>query len=177
MKRLMILNEEGTLLLSDVLNQRILRELVLAPHSTTELSRRLGIPPVKVWRRVSKLLDARVVEQSKVDHVGNLEKKVYRATALKYLPNEFLQFEPRNRSLKEAFRLYAEIQQEIMKDIGVSNELPESASMDPIDYGVYADLKGFCRTMLSPRMQAKILRLDKQLAECREFEDIPLTIS
>jgi len=173
----MILDENGTLLLSDVLNQRIVRELALSPYSTTELSRKLAIPPVKAWRRVSKLLAARIIEQDKLEHVGNLEKRVYRATALKYLPQEFLHFEPKSKSLKEAHNSYVEIQQEIMKDIAVSNEIPRSSSMDPIDYSVYADLKGFCRTMLSSRTQAKIQRLEKQLADCKEFEVLPQIVS
>jgi DNA-binding Lrp family transcriptional regulator len=177
MKRLMILDQRGSLLLSDLLNQRIVRELALSPYSTTELSRKLGMPPVKVWRRVSQLLEARVIEQCKLEHVGNLEKKVYRAAALKYVPHEFLNFEPRSKSLREAYKSYLEIQREIMKDIEVSNEIPQSASMNPIDYGVYADLKGFCRIMQSPRTQAKIQRLDKQLAECNEFETIPQVVS
>lgn len=177
MNRLMILDENGLSLLSDFLNQRIVRELVLSPYSTTELSRKLRMPPVKVWRRVSKLLEARIIEQEKLEHIGNLEKKVYRATALKYVPHEFLHFEPKSKSLKEAYKSYVEIQQEIMKDIAVSNEIPLSASMDPIDYGVYADLKGFCRIMLSSLTQAKIQRLDKQLTDCKDFEIISETVS
>ncbi len=177
MKRLMILDEKGALLLSDVLNQRIIRELVLSPYSTTELSRKLGMPPVKVWRRISKLLGARIIEQGKLEHVGNLEKKIYRAAALRYVPREFLHFEPKSKSLKVAYNSYIEIQQESLKEIAVTNEIPQSASTDPIDYGVYADLKGFCRIMLSSRTQAKIQRLDKQLAECKEFETLPQTVS
>src|SRR5271166_1932299 len=169
------MDEKGSILLSDVLNQRIIRELVLSPYSTTELSRKLGVPPVKMWRRVSKLLEARLIEQTELEYIGNLEKKVYRATAMKFLPREFLHFEPKSKSLKEAFKLYAEIQQEFMRDISVSNEIPKS--MEPIEYGVYADLKGFCQSVLNPRIQAKIQRLEKQLSECREFEPLPQTVS
>ncbi|MGI0091911.1 MAG: hypothetical protein ACREBS_09395 [Nitrososphaerales archaeon] len=177
MKRLMMLDQKGSLLLSDALNQRILRELVLSPYSTTELSRKLGMPQVKIWRRVSKLLEAQVIKQCKLDHIGNLEKKVYRATAMKYLPVQFLDFEPKSKSLKEAYKTYVEIQQEIMKDIAVSNDIPESEKMDPIDYGVYADLKSFCRILLSPRTRTKIQRLQKQLADCEELEILPQTVS
>lgn len=166
----MVLDQKGTLLLSDILNQCIIRELVISPYSSTELSRKLRMPAVKMWRRLSKLLAAKVIEQIKVDHVGNLEKKVYRATALRYIPQDLLHFEPKNKSLQEAFRSYAAIQQESMKDLAVSNEIPESSSIDPIDYGVYSDLRGFCRVMLAPQTQAMIQRLDKQLADCKEFE-------
>lgn len=173
MKRVMILDQKGSLLLSDHLNQRIVRELVLFPCSTSELSRKLGMPPVKMWRRVSKLLEAGILEHSKVDHIGNLEKKTYRATALKYVPVSYLDFEPKNKGLKEAFKSYQEIQRENMRDLSTSNEIPESASIDPVDYGVYADLKSFCRIMLNPKIQSIIKRLDKQLADCKELE-IPL---
>lgn len=166
-----MLDQRGSFLLSDTLNQRIVRELVVCPYSTTELSRKVGISPVKVWRRVSKLLDVGILEQSKVDHVGNLEKKVYRATALKYIPTSFLDFEPKDRKLKEAYRSYLEIQRENMKDLSTSNEIPSLSPIDPIDYGVYADLKTFCRTMLNPRIQSILKRLEKQLADCKEFED------
>jgi DNA-binding Lrp family transcriptional regulator len=153
-----------------MLNQRIVRELVLFPYSTTELSRKLGMQPVKVWRRVSKLLEAGILEQSKVDHVGNLEKKVYCAAALKYVPMGFLDFQPKNKDLREAFKSYSEIQREIMKDLASANDIPLLASLDPIDYSVYADLKNFCRIMLSPKSQAILKRLEKQLEDCKEFE-------
>jgi len=172
MKRLMILDEPGTTLLSDTLNQRIVRELVLSPYSSTELSRKLRVPPVKMWRRMSKLLQAKVIEQTSTDYVGNLEKKIYRAAALRYLPQYFLQFEPKHKSLREAYKSYAEIQQEIMRDIATSNELPDTGLISPVDYGVYADLRGYCRTMLNPRIQAKIQRLEKLLSNCKEFEDV-----
>ncbi len=172
MKRVMILGQIGTSLLSDTLNQRIVRELVLYAYSTTELSRKLRMSPVKVWRRVSKLLEAGILEQSKVDYIGNLEKKIYRASALRYIPVSFLDFEPKNKDLREAYKSYLEIQKESMKDLAASNEIPPSLSMDPIDYGVYAELKTFCRVMLGPKTQAILKRLDRQLADCKEF-DLP----
>ena len=177
MKRLVILDEKGSLLLSDALNQRIVRELALSSYSTTELSRKLGIPPVKMWRRMSKLLEARVIEQCKLDHVGNLEKKIYRATALRYVPLQFLNFVPKSKSLKEAYKSYQEIQAEFMKAIALSNEIPESAATDQIDCGVYADLKDYCRILLSPLTQARLRRLDKLLADCKEFEILIQTVS
>ncbi|MHB8566961.1 MAG: hypothetical protein ACYC7D_12260 [Nitrososphaerales archaeon] len=177
MKRLVILDERGSLLLSDALNQRIIRQLVLSPFSTTELSRKLGISPVKTWRRVSKLLEARLIELCKVDHVGNLEKKLYRASAIRYVPLEFLHFEPKSKPLKEAYKSYLEIQQEGMKNILGSNEIPQSAVVDPIDYGVYADLKDYCRVLRNPRTQAILRHLDRQLSECKEFETLVQTAS
>jgi DNA-binding Lrp family transcriptional regulator len=177
MKRVMVLDQKGSFLISDILNQRIVRELVVSPLSTTELSRKLRMSPVKVWRRVSKLVDAGILEQFKVEYVGNLEKKVYRATALKFVPIGFLEFEPKNKNLKEAFKTYGELQRENMKDLADSNEIPQSAAMDPIDYGVYADLRTFCRIMLSERTHAILKRLEKQLTECKEFDSLDQTVS
>jgi DNA-binding Lrp family transcriptional regulator len=176
MKRLMSLDQNGTMLLSDILNQRIVRELVLSSYSTSELSRTLGLPQVKVWRRVSKLLEAKLIQPAKIDHVGNLEKKLYRASALKYVPQDFIQFEPKSKSLKEAFKTYMEIQKEFMGDNALPNEIPELVGVNPVDYGVYADLKGYCRILLNPRIRGKMDRLEKQLADCKEFEILPQLI-
>lgn len=165
-----MLDQKGSFLLSDLLNQRIVRELVISQYSTSELSRKLGMSPVKIWRRVSKLLDAGILEQSKVDHVGNLEKKVYRATALKYVPISFLDFEPKNKNLKQAYKSYLEVQRESMKDLSTNNEIPSSLDVDLIDYGVYVDLKNFCRIMLNPKIQSILKRVDKELSDCKEFE-------
>lgn len=129
----------------------------------TELSKKLGMQPVEVWRRISKLLDAGILEQCKVDHVGNLEKKAYRATALKYVPMSSIDFEPKNKDLKEAFKSYLEIQREGMKDLASSNEIPDSESIDTIECGVHSDLKSFCHVMLSEKTHAVIGRLEKQL--------------
>ncbi|MDG7002044.1 MAG: winged helix-turn-helix transcriptional regulator [Nitrososphaerota archaeon] len=177
MKRLMILDQNGSLLLSDVLNQRIVRQLVLSPYSSTELSRKLGVPAVKMWRRIAKLLEAKIVEPYEVEHVGNLEKKIYRATALRYIPLEFLNFEPKSKELKDAYKLYLEITNESLKRTLSSNEIPQSMSFDVVDYGVYTDLKNFCHVMLDPKTQSTLRRLDKQLAECKQFEISPVAVS
>ena len=118
------------------------------------------------------------MEQCEIERMGNLEKKVYRATALKYLPQQLLDFEPKSKPLREACKTYAEIQKQSMKDTAVSNEIPlQLAEIDPVDYGVYLDLKGFYRIMLDPRTIARMQRLEKQLAECKEFENLSQTVT
>ena len=95
--------------------------------------------------------------------VGNLEKKAYRATALKYVPMSFLDFEPKNKNLKQAFKSYLVIQREGMKNLASSNEIPDSEPIDTIGYGAYSDLKCFRHAMLSEKTHAVIGRLEKQL--------------
>jgi hypothetical protein len=55
MKTIMTLGDRASELLLDTLNQRIVRELVFTGYSIAELSRRLNIPPLKIWRRIQKL--------------------------------------------------------------------------------------------------------------------------
>jgi DNA-binding Lrp family transcriptional regulator len=55
MKTIMKLGDRASELLLDSLNQRIVRELVFSGYSIAELSRRLNIPPLKIWRRIQKL--------------------------------------------------------------------------------------------------------------------------
>lgn len=173
----MILDQKGSLLLSDVLNQRIVRQLVVSPYSSSELSRKMGVSAVKTWRRITKLLEAKIVEQYKVEYVGNMEKKLYRATALRYIPVEFLNFEPKSKELKEAYKLYSEITNESLKRTLSSNEIPKSMSFDAVDYSVYTDLKNFCHDMLDPKTQLTLKRLESKLSECKQFEILPTIIS
>jgi DNA-binding Lrp family transcriptional regulator len=171
MKRLMMLDQRGTILLSDILNQRIIKELVLYPLSSTDLSRRLGMPQVKVWRRITKLVEAGIVEQRRLEHTRNFEKKFFRASALRYVPFQQLDFEPKGRLLKDAYKTYLELQQESIRNTMASNEIPKDAENNPVEYGVYADLSEFCRIMLDPKTQPRLERLQQQLVECKkDFE-------
>ena len=85
MKTLMILGDKASELLVDGLNQRMVRELVFSEYAIAELSRKLSIPPLKTWRRIRKLVEAKLVEVARVDVIKNLEKKVYRATATNFV--------------------------------------------------------------------------------------------
>ena len=76
MKTVMILGDKASELLVDGLNQRMVRELVFSEYAISELSRKIGIPPLKTWRRIQKLVEAKLVEVARVDLIKNLEKKV-----------------------------------------------------------------------------------------------------
>jgi len=50
MKIIIILGETGSELLTDGLNQRIVKELVLNEYSVSDLARKLNSPLLKIWR-------------------------------------------------------------------------------------------------------------------------------
>lgn len=158
-------------ILFDALNQRIIRELVFAPLSASDIARKLNIPPVKAWRRLSELLKAGCVELNETVRHGNIEKKLYRATALKYVIPEFLSFDPENDSIREAYRLYAKIQEDIVQNIMKENDVPSSKEVGVVDLGVYADLRTFCETMLSQRTRDLLGKLEEKLRLCKECAD------
>jgi len=62
---------------------------------------------------MQRLLAANLVELSRTEKVGNIEKKLYRATATSYVPQKFLEFKPKDANLQEAFEIYSEIQKKI----------------------------------------------------------------
>lgn len=90
----MIMGDKASELLLDSLNQRMVKELVFSEYAIAELSRKLNIPPLKTWRRIQKLVEAKVVEVARVDVIQNLEKKIYRATATRFVPRQLLDLKP-----------------------------------------------------------------------------------
>ena len=161
---LKILDAKGTILVSDALNQIILQKLVMSPNSITELSRELNIPTLKVWRRMQKLMKAKLVEVSGVEKVGNLEKKLYRATALKYdVPQQF--FEPKldDPNLKAAFGIYAKIQNEMATILSsFDSKIPKEG--DPTDFAIYAHLQAFVQALEETTTQANMREMKQLLA-------------
>ncbi|MGD6853419.1 MAG: ArsR/SmtB family transcription factor, partial [Candidatus Bathyarchaeia archaeon] len=102
MKLVKVLDKESEKLVADPTNQAILKELVTAQHSISELSTQLNIPTLKLWRRIQKLQKANLVEVTSTQKVGNLEKKYYRSTATWFAPQQYFNFKPKNPKLKEA---------------------------------------------------------------------------
>lgn len=163
MKLAKILDAHGTALASDVKNQLILKELVLSEHSVTELAEKLNIPTVTLWKRMQKLLSAGMIEVSKTKRSGNLEKKLYRAMAARYIPAEFLDLKPRDKRLSEAFEIYSQIQKVGMAFISHMNEIPEGA--DPVDYGIYVNMRAFAQIFGTPDFQLKVSELEETLSK------------
>jgi hypothetical protein len=163
MKLIKLLDQQSTNLVSDSINQVIIKELVTQQQSISGLSNKLGIPTLKLWRRVQKLQKANLIEQTAAEKRGNLEIKLYRATAAYYAPQQFLNFKPKNPDLKAAFEIYTEIQTRMMAKMGAYNEVPKDA--DPTDYSIYANMQVFADVCGKPEIQTKIVELENQLSK------------
>ena len=132
MKMIKILDAKGMVLISDALNQMILEKLVKSQCSVTQLSRELNIPTLKIWRRIERLQKSRLVEVTSFNKIGNLEQKLYRATALRYeLPSQFSEPKLNNPNLMEAFKIYTKIQNEMMNALAAfDDKVPKEG--DPV---------------------------------------------
>lgn len=160
--------EEGNAgLLDDSLNIKIIRELVFADRSVADLSKKFDVSMVKMWRRIAKLTKAGVIEQTGSKRIRNLESKVYRARALRYVTRGALSFEPRGKAVREAYALYSDIQHDISKVLSKFEEVPEK--LDPVDFAAFADMHAFCRVLLHPKTRQKLLELHEKLSGLEEL--------
>jgi hypothetical protein len=166
MKTVKLLDQEGTSLIYDALNQAILLKLVAEEHSISELSAELSQPPLKLWRRMQKLAKANLVELTQTKKVGNLEKKMYRATAVWFTPYQYFNLKPKDPNLKEAFDIYSEMQKEMMTTLLTLGDIPKEA--DPSDFSLYANMHIFVQLCSKPATQTKISELEKKLAKFRQ---------
>jgi len=171
MKTIMVLGDRASELLLDSLNQKIVRELVFSEYAIAELSRKLNIPPLKTWRRIQKLVEANVVEVARVDVIQNLEKKIYRATATRFVPTQVLDLKPNDERLGKAFKTYLEIQGQLVNRMSAFSDIPNGA--DPIDFSIYASVKSFCQLFLDPNLKEKLRRLEGEISEFEEDKAFP----
>ncbi len=163
MKLVKFLDQKGTVLVSDPLNQIILKNLVLSEYSISELSSKLNLPTLKLWRRMQKLLKSNLVELSRTEKVGNMEKKLYRATATSYVPQQYFDFKPKDANLQEAFEIYSAIQKKIMLKVSAFGDVPREA--DPVDFALFASMYAFTQTCIEPATHAKLAKLEEKLAK------------
>ncbi len=163
MKMIKILDSQGTILVSDALNQLILQKLVVSPFSITDLSKDLNITPLKVWRRMQQLTKAKLVEVSKVEKVGNLEKKLYRATALRYdVPQQFFKPKLTDPNLQAAFAKYAEIQNDMLTILSQFDaDIPKEG--DPTDFAIYALMQAYVKIKEEPSTQENVQEMKQKL--------------
>jgi DNA-binding transcriptional ArsR family regulator len=162
MKRVLVLDENGSRLLYDPFNLKILRILIQTEMSATELSRKLGIPTVNAWRRLEKMRKLGLVELRRVVKVGNLEKRFYGASALRYIPVEILNTIPSDPDLKNAYLLFLEIQSKLFER---QNTVDLDARKNLLDYYIYSDLLGFVETMELEETRQKLKRIKFYLEE------------
>ena len=163
MKRLIIVSENQARLLNDQINLKIIKNLVERELSVSELSREVGIPVLKIWRRVQALIKEGLIEQTRSEHVANLEKKMYRATAARYTAREPFEWKPKNKSLVVSHQKFMQIRAELIKSIQGMNDIPQD--VDPIDYAWAVDLYAICKTYLRDEVQAKLQGILDNLAE------------
>ncbi|NLE04037.1 MAG: hypothetical protein GX638_04435 [Crenarchaeota archaeon] len=161
MKLIKLLDQEGTTLVSDAINQNILRILVSSESSVSELSRTLNIPTLKLWRRIQKLLQENLIELTSTQKVGNLEKKLYRATATQYIPYQYFNYQPKDANLKKAYKIYFEIQKQMMSATAAYGDVPKGA--DPIDYTLFVQMQTFTQLCGDAEIQNKIISLKEKL--------------
>ena len=60
MKLLKILNQQQTELITDPINQKILKKLIESALSVSEIAKQIDLPALTVWRRIQKLLKSQL---------------------------------------------------------------------------------------------------------------------
>jgi len=163
MKLIKLLDREASNLVSDPTNITILRELVTAEHSTSELAEKLNLPTLNVWRRMQKLQKAKLIELTGTQKVGNLEKKLYRSTATYFAPQQYFNFTPKDPRLTEAFEIFSRIQKSMMAKTAAFGDVPKDA--DPVDYSFFVNMMVFADVCGTPDVQAKIVALKEKLTQ------------
>jgi hypothetical protein len=167
MKLVKFLDQKGTILVLDPLNQTLLKNLVVSEASISELAAKLNLPTLKLWRRMQKLLKANLIEIVRTEKVGNIKKKFFRATATGYIPqHQFLEFKPKDANLQEAFRIYTEIQNKIALKISALGEVPNG--VDPIDFALYASIQSFAQICTDSTTRAEITKMQENLGDFKK---------
>ncbi|MCW4024063.1 MAG: hypothetical protein NWF01_03395 [Candidatus Bathyarchaeota archaeon] len=161
MKLIKLLDQEGTKIVSDPTNQLILKELVSSEQSIAQLAQKMNIPTLKLWRRMQKFAKAGLVEISRTEKVGNIEKKFYRSTATWFASQQFFDFKPKDRNLQEAFDIYSDIQKSMMIQLSSFGDVPKD--IDPVDFSMYANMQAFADFCQTPEKRQKIAELVRRL--------------
>ncbi|MEM3186650.1 MAG: winged helix-turn-helix domain-containing protein [Conexivisphaerales archaeon] len=146
MKKVLLLDESASRLLYDPLNLKIVRILLQREMSTSELSRKIQAPVVRVWRRLGKLKEAGIIEVRKVVKVGNLEKKIWGASALRYVPSDLFAINLSDPRLKAAYELFLELQKKLAEQQN-SLQINNVRNKSPLDLFIFTDLLAFVNVM------------------------------
>lgn len=161
MKLVKLLDQESAKLVTDTTNLVILRELVTAEHSVSEIAEKLKLPTLNVWCRMQKLQKTKLIEQTATQKVGNLEKKFYRSAAAYFAPLQYFDFTPKDVSLKDAFEIYNNIQNKMMAKAAAYGDIPKDA--DPVDFSFFVNMLVFADVCGRPEVQLKIVELKEKL--------------
>jgi DNA-binding Lrp family transcriptional regulator len=171
MKLIKMLDQQSANLVTDDVNQIILKKLVNQQQSISELAKELDLPTLKLWRKIQKLQKAGLVEQTGAEKKNNLEIKLYRSTATYFAPQQFFNFKPKDPDIKAAFEIYSEIQGTMIAKTAPYNDIPKDA--DPTDYAIYVNMQIFADVCGKPEVQAKIAELAEKLAKYKGLGDYP----
>jgi len=163
MKLVKMLDNKDSNLISDPVNQEILKELVAAEHSPSEIAKKLNLPTLKIWRRFQKLCKAKMIEQTKTKRVGNIEKKLYRATATWYTPHQYFSLSPKDSVLQEAYIIYSDIQKAMMIKLSNFGDVPKG--VEPSDFSLYATMQATVEVYRNTEIQSKIVELEHKLSK------------
>ena len=168
MKLVKFLDQKGTILVSDPLNQTILKNLVQSEYSITELAQKLNIPTLKLWRRMQKLQKANLVDLSRTEQVGNTQTKHHRPSATRNVPppQQYLEFKPKNPNLQSAFEIYTAIQREIMTKAAVYGEIPKDANA--VDFSFFATMQAFAQIFMEPATRKKLEELAEKISKYQQ---------
>jgi hypothetical protein len=166
MKLVKLLDQESATLVSDPTNQAILKELVKSEQSVSDLAPKLNLPTLKLWRRIQKLAKANLIELTRTEKIGNIEKKLYRSTATWFAPQQYFDFKPKDPNLKAAYEIYSDIQKNLMMTVSSFGDIPKEA--DPIDFSLYANMQAFAQVCGKPATQKKIVDLEQALNKFTE---------
>lgn len=162
MKIMRLLDQDETRALADLLNQMIVRELVLSDRSVGSLAKRLNTSPLKLWRRVRRLESLGLVEVRGTRRSGNIQTKLYRAAATSFIPRQFLDLRPKDARLLEALKIYSQIQREMREKVAEANEIPEG--VDPLDYSFYVSMRALASFLQEPGTKERASALKRSLA-------------
>ncbi len=171
MKLVKVVDQEGSNLVSDPINQKILLELVSSEQSIKALAEKFNLPTLNVWRRMQRMQKAKLIELIRTEKVGNIEKKLYRATATWYAPQQYFNFKPKDPNLREAFAIYSDIQNNLMAELTAFNDVPQEA--DAMDYSLFANMMAFVEVLSKPAAQTKIAKLKGELTKYQQLSGYP----
>ncbi len=102
MKLVKFLDQKGTILVLDPLNQTLLKNLVVSEASISELAAKLNLPTLKLWRRMQKLLKANLIEIVRTEKVGNIKKSSSAPQQQDIFPNtSSLSLNPKTQTCKK----------------------------------------------------------------------------
>ncbi len=163
MKLVKALDQKTMPIAMDSINQIILKELVNQDLAVSDLATKLNLPTLNIWRRIQKLIKTELIEQTQTQKVGNIEKKLYRAIAAWYAPQQIFNYKPKDPTLKEAFDIYQNIQNNMMLVMATFNDIPKN--VDPIDYSLFINMQVFAEVCGKPEVQTKIVKLKENLAK------------